>query len=95
LAPLRAGGDAWIRENSCLAIEVPSAALRMEWNVLLNPLHPAMAAITIEVPQPFHFDRRMFRGSRAGGEVNSPEAVVSESAPLNLSRSGIMRMEAV
>jgi RES domain-containing protein len=59
--PLRAIGDRWIRENKSLAIEVPSAALRMEWNVLVNPLHPAIAEIKIEKPQPFHFDARMFR----------------------------------
>ncbi len=60
-APLRAIGDKWIRENKSLAIEVPSAALRMEWNVLVNPLHPAIAEIKIEKPQPFNFDARMFR----------------------------------
>jgi RES domain-containing protein len=59
--PLRAIGDAWIRDKSCLALEVPSAALRTEWNVLVNPLHPAIAEIKIEEPQPFHFDARMFR----------------------------------
>ncbi len=57
----RALGDRWIRENSSMAIEVPSAALRAEWNVLLNPLHPAVAQIKIEKPQAFHFDARMFR----------------------------------
>ncbi|MDE3063598.1 MAG: RES family NAD+ phosphorylase [Acidobacteriota bacterium] len=60
-APLRALGDNWIREQRSLAIEVPSAALRMEWNVLVNPLHPAIAEIKVEPPQPFHFDARMFR----------------------------------
>ena len=59
--PLRAIGDEWIRKKSSLAIEVPSAALRMEWNVLVNPLHPNLAQIKIEAPQPFHFDARMFR----------------------------------
>lgn len=59
--PLRALGDAWIREKSSLAIEVPSAALRMEWNVLVNPLHTAIAKIKMEKPQPFRFDGRMFR----------------------------------
>ncbi len=59
--PLRELGDKWIREKSSLAIEVPSAALRTEWNVLLNPLHPEVAKIKIEKPQPFHFDARMFR----------------------------------
>ena len=59
--PLRARGDKWIREASSLALEVPSAALRMEWNVLLNPLHPAMSKVKIDAPQPFQFDQRMFR----------------------------------
>jgi len=35
--------------------------LRMEWNVLVNPLLSGVAAIRIEEPQPFHFDARMFR----------------------------------
>ncbi len=59
--PLRELGDRWIREAGSLAITVPSAALRMEWNVLVNPLHPAIAQLKIEQPQPFHFDARIFR----------------------------------
>lgn len=59
--PLRALGDKWIDERRSLAIMVPSAALRMEWNVLINPLHPGMGSLKIEPPQPFHFDARMFR----------------------------------
>jgi RES domain-containing protein len=57
---LRNLGDKWIREKTSLAIEVPSAALRSEWNILINPLHPAIAQIEIEKPQPFRFDERMF-----------------------------------
>ena len=60
-APLRAIGDKWIHELRSLAMEVPSAALRSEWNVLLNPLHPAVGKIQIEKPVPFRFDARMFR----------------------------------
>lgn len=59
--PLRDLGDKWIRDKTSLAIEVPSAALRMEWNVLVNPQHPAIAKMKIEKPQPFRFDARMFR----------------------------------
>lgn len=59
--PLRALGDKWIRGQSSLAMEVPSAAIRSEWNVLLNPLHPAISKLKIDAPQPFHFDPRMFR----------------------------------
>ena len=59
--PSRALGDNWIRGQNSLALEVPSAALRLEWNVLVNPLHPAAAQITAEKPRPFIFDARMFR----------------------------------
>jgi RES domain-containing protein len=59
--PLRVIGDKWIREKTSLAIMVPSAALRAEWNVLMNPLHPAVMEIKVEEPQPFRFDARMFR----------------------------------
>ncbi|HWE86937.1 MAG TPA: RES family NAD+ phosphorylase [Terracidiphilus sp.] len=59
--PLRSLGDQWIRDQISLAIQVPSAALRMEWNLLINPLHPAITGLKIEPPQPFHFDARMFR----------------------------------
>jgi len=58
---MRAIGDKWIREKSSLALAVPSAALRAEWNVLVNPLHPAMAEIRIAEPLAFRFDARMFR----------------------------------
>jgi len=61
VAPLRNLGDEWIRRGESLAIEVPSAALRMEWNVLVNPQHPAIVQLKIEPPQPFHFDARMFQ----------------------------------
>jgi RES domain-containing protein len=59
--PLRELGDRWIHAVSSLAIEVPSAALRMERNVLVNPLHPAMTELKIKPPRPFHFDARMFQ----------------------------------
>jgi RES domain-containing protein len=58
--PLRAIGDKSIGEKSSLAMKVPSAALRMERNVLVNPLHPAVGAMRVEKPQPFRFDARMF-----------------------------------
>jgi RES domain-containing protein len=59
--PLRKLGNDWIREKQSLALMVPSAPLHMEWNVLVNPLHPAVKEISIEPVQAFHFDARMFR----------------------------------
>jgi RES domain-containing protein len=54
-------GDAWIRAKSSLAVMVPSVPIRVEWNVLLNPLHPRMSELRIEPAQPFIFDARMFQ----------------------------------
>ncbi|MDQ2712833.1 MAG: RES domain-containing protein [Acidobacteriota bacterium] len=40
---------------------VPSGAIRGEWNVLLNPVHPDFSRIEFRDPEPFEFDARMFR----------------------------------
>jgi RES domain-containing protein len=40
---------------------VPSAAIRREWNVLLNPNHRDFFEIRFQEPQAFQFDARMFR----------------------------------
>jgi RES domain-containing protein len=54
-------GDRWIHEQSSLALRVPSVPIPIEDNVLLNPQHPRMAELQIDLPQPFVFDARMFR----------------------------------
>jgi RES domain-containing protein len=62
--PLRALGDAWVRGKTSLAMMVPSAPIHSEWNVLVNPLHPAVRELRIEAAQPFVFDARMFRSTQ-------------------------------
>jgi len=57
---LRRFGDEWIRAAKTAALLVPSAAIRGEWNVLLNPAHPDFSKITFQDPEPFAFDLRMF-----------------------------------
>ncbi|MGA7558260.1 MAG: RES family NAD+ phosphorylase [Terriglobales bacterium] len=54
-------GDHWIRAGKTVALHVPSAAIRGEWNVLLNPAHSDFHKLKIERPKRFEFDLRMFR----------------------------------
>lgn len=58
---LRQFGDEWIRGGKTAVLLVPSAAIRGEWNVLLNPAHPQFARITLHPPVRFEYDARMFR----------------------------------
>ncbi|MGB0064579.1 MAG: RES family NAD+ phosphorylase [Terracidiphilus sp.] len=60
LEATRALGDAWVKAGESLAMEVPSAALRPERNVLINPAHEAVKEIVVADPVPFVFDARMF-----------------------------------
>jgi hypothetical protein len=55
LAPL---GFATDKEWRC---SHPSAAIRGEWNILLNPIHSDVPKIQFRDPIPFEFDVRMFR----------------------------------
>ncbi len=54
-------GADWIASKRSVALQVPSAAIAGEWNVLLNPAHPAFSRISTDSRQPFVFDPRMFR----------------------------------
>jgi RES domain-containing protein len=58
---LKTFGDDWIHRGGTVALQVPSAAIRGEWNVLLNPRHPGFRKLTIRKPKRFEFDLRMFR----------------------------------
>jgi RES domain-containing protein len=58
---LRRFGDQWIRAAETPALLVPSAAIRGDWNVLLNPAHQAFPKIRFQEPKEFAFDARMFR----------------------------------
>jgi RES domain-containing protein len=54
-------GDDWIRAGDKAAVLVPSAAIRGDWNVLLNPAHREFGKIQFKDPERFEFDLRMFR----------------------------------
>ena len=52
-------GDAWFDERVSLGLRVPSAILRGQYNVLLNPLHEAWAKVSLAELEPFLFDSRL------------------------------------
>jgi RES domain-containing protein len=54
-------GTAWTAGLRSLALKVPSVVVEGDWNVLLNPKHPAFAKVKIGSAKPFRFNERMFR----------------------------------
>ncbi len=60
LQPMRKLGDTWIKQQTSLAVMVPSVPIPVEWNVLVNPLHPRIHEVVIQSVVPFVFDARMF-----------------------------------
>ena len=56
---LQAIGTEWALSSRSLALEVPSAIIPQEKNVLINPLHPDVGALRVHKPVRFTFDRRL------------------------------------
>jgi RES domain-containing protein len=56
----QAMGAGWIQQNRSVALQVPSAVIEEEWNILLNPAHPDFSQIEVASSKPFRFDDRMF-----------------------------------
>jgi RES domain-containing protein len=54
-------GDEWARAGRTVGIFVPSAVIRGDWNMLLNPAHADFPKVKFQEPEPFVFDARMFR----------------------------------
>jgi RES domain-containing protein len=57
-------GHSWAISVRSLALLVPSVMIPVEFNILLNPLHPAYAEVVWNAPRPFRFDRRLLRRAR-------------------------------
>lgn len=56
---LRAIGDEWASRNTSVALQVPSALVAAENNLLLNPAHAEFHKLVIGDPVSFAFDRRL------------------------------------
>lgn len=56
----KAYGEAWCIERRSAILIVPSVVARVDWNVLINPLHKEFGSMTISLHQPVFWDRRLF-----------------------------------
>jgi RES domain-containing protein len=52
------GGD-WLRGGEQLGLVLPSVVVPQARNLLLNPLHPAMAKVALVHQEPFQLDERL------------------------------------
>lgn len=54
-------GDKWFQERNTAILAVPSAIIPIEYNYLVNPTHPDFAEFSLEKPQPFELDPRLWK----------------------------------
>jgi RES domain-containing protein len=59
IAASRTVGDNWLDRGDTLVLEVPSAIVPEETNLILNPAHPRMRDVKIVSTRAFHFDPRL------------------------------------
>lgn len=60
LSWFRQQGDTWLKQQTSLALIVPSVIVSEETNILLNPQHPEMKKVKLAEIKPFIFDNRLF-----------------------------------
>lgn len=54
-------GDNWFRSAATAILAVPSVVIPNECNYLINPSHPDFVKLTVESPQPFELDPRLWK----------------------------------
>ncbi len=57
---VRAVGDRWLASGVSLALRVPSAVVREEFNLLINPAHPHFGQVRLVDDLPLELDSRLF-----------------------------------
>ena len=60
-------GDQWLKEARSAVLLVPSVVVRLEWNALVNPVHPDAAKLTISTPEKVVWDKRLFERFSTSG----------------------------
>jgi RES domain-containing protein len=56
----RGFGDQWLKEARSAILLVPSVVARLEWNALVNPLHPDSPRLVISASKNVVWDKRLF-----------------------------------
>lgn len=64
-AALRLIGDAWVKRGASVALLVPSAIARIEFNILINPRHADFCKIERGEMHDLQVDERLQRPSRS------------------------------
>ncbi|MEO0333752.1 MAG: RES family NAD+ phosphorylase, partial [Bacteroidota bacterium] len=54
-------GDDFVREQASCVLQVPSAVVKGDYNLLINPIHPDFSQIRVLGWEDFPFDKRLFK----------------------------------
>ena len=54
-------GEEWARRRETLVLRVPSAVVKEEWNILINPKHELADKVIVASIEPVAFDKRLLR----------------------------------
>ncbi len=52
-------GEAWVKRDAKLLLKVPSAVVREEWVILINPKHKLFSELRITRVEAYSFDKRL------------------------------------
>lgn len=60
-ALLKKFGDDFLKNDAHLLMKVPSSVVSMEYNFVVNTIHPVMKKVKVVKVEPFEFDERLRR----------------------------------
>lgn len=53
-------GDQWLADGKSAVLVVPSVVAKLEWNAVINPLHPAAGQLAVSQSKKVIWDQRLF-----------------------------------